>query len=338
MRWFFPSWNGDVRIEADEQRPDLTRMTVIRPTANERRILTALGKLIEARGWKSEKESASFGFWKDDGPSGQTWEIEVPFLVLGPWMTRFLKPGVATLTAVRIGEDVAVHDGTRDDLGDWVRSVLATPVELADALEKQVGKKKSKKTGTNTGTNTSSSSAATTVGRPTPCCPDAIQGALEPATEVLLAFLTEEQKEQWLRERRILAVGSHTGHRYLLCHRHGETARRLTKVAYDLEDHDVLHFHDWRVPPEEEVLAAKLILEHREPWLRNEATCLGDHDMVFPNPFGSYNDGIPDADFTDAIGAFLRASHEFRGDASSVRRLDRAAKYLLSYLGCRGAS
>ena len=36
----------------------------------------------------------------------------------------------------------------------------------------------------------------------------------------------------------------------------------------------MLHFHDNSVPPEEEVLAAKLILEHREPWLRNEATCL----------------------------------------------------------------
>ena len=54
------------------------------------------------------------------------------------------------------------------------------------------------------------------------------------------------------------------------------------------------------MPPEEEVLAAKLILEHREPWLRNEATCLQQtkdgkwHDLGFlryKNPFGDASDG-----------------------------------------------
>ena len=63
------------------------------------------------------------------------------------------------------------------------------------------------------------------------------------------------------------------------------------KICYDIDDRCVLHFHDWTVPPEEEVLATKLILEHREAWLRNEATVLqqdskgGWHDLSAPLTF-----------------------------------------------------
>ena len=58
---------------------------------------------------------------------------------------------------------------------------------------------------------------------------------------------------------------------------------------------------------EEEVLAAKLILEHREPWLRNEATMLSCNSsvLVFKNPFGDVNDGVPDANFTSRLGVSL---------------------------------
>jgi hypothetical protein len=64
----------------------------------------------------------------------------------------------------------------------------------------------------------------------------------------------------------------------------------------------VVHFHDRRVPPEEEVLAAKLILEHAEPWLRNEATLWSAGAMIFKNPFGNGMDGVEDATFTQRIG------------------------------------
>ncbi len=73
------------------------------------------------------------------------------------------------------------------------------------------------------------------------------------------------------------------------------------------DDLGVLHFHDNSVPPEEEVLATKLILEHRESWLRHEATCLGgDFDFVFKNPFGGGGDGVPDSQLTGEIGSFFR--------------------------------
>jgi len=62
-----------------------------------------------------------------------------------------------------------------------------------------------------------------------------------------------------------------SGHRYLVSHRHGRHAQRAGKICFDLEDSGVLHFHDNSAHPEEELLATKLIIEHRENWLRHEA-------------------------------------------------------------------
>jgi hypothetical protein len=109
--------------------------------------------------------------------------------------------------------------------------------------------------------------------------------------------------------------GGLSGNRYILAHRHSERARRQGRICFDVDDQMVVHFHDWTVPPEEEVLAAKLILEHREPWLRNEATMLGPQFnfreglricvMKFKNPFGGFSDGVPDANLTRAIGGLF---------------------------------
>lgn len=153
--------------------------------------------------------------------------------------------------------------------------------------------------------------AAATVKRPTPSCPQSIPGIVEAAQEVLLRFCDAEQRQQWLSERRLIARGNLTGHRYLIAHRHTPTAIQIGKCTFDLDEVAPMHFHDWTVPPEEEVLAVKLILEHREPWLRNEATCLGHMGMprteVFKNPFGDGLDGLPDAGLTEDLGrAFMR--------------------------------
>ena len=61
-------------------------------------------------------------------------------------------------------------------------------------------------------------------------------------------------------------------------------------------------------------MAAKLILEHREAWLRNEATVLqqdskGDwHDLGierYKNPFGDASEGRADAALTAMLGTVL---------------------------------
>lgn len=143
--------------------------------------------------------------------------------------------------------------------------------------------------------------AAVTVRRATPCCPQCTPGAVGPASEVLLAFLDERQHKDWAERRAIIVRGGLTGHRYLLAHRSTELAARMGRICFDMEDQLVIHFHDRSVPPEEEVLAAKLILEHREPWLRNEATTFGGAQH-FKNPFGDGGDGVWDATLTRQIG------------------------------------
>ena len=137
------------------------------------------------------------------------------------------------------------------------------------------------------------------------------------ARDVLLSFLSPEQHKDWADHRAIIVRGGLSGHRYLLAHRHSVTAKRLGKICYDLDDHFVLHFHQTEVPPEEEVLAAKLILEHREPWLRNEATVLqqaSDGKWVdlgflrYKNPFGDANNGRVDAAITAMLGIGVQSA------------------------------
>ena len=155
--------------------------------------------------------------------------------------------------------------------------------------------------------------AAVSTKRATPSCPQCMPGAILPATEVLLTFLDEQQHEDWAKRRVIEVVGGITGHRYLLSHRHGRYGQRWGRIAWDADDCDVLHFHDSSVPPEEEVLGAALVLEHREHWLRNEATCLGNFTDVLKNPFVDSSDGTESTSFTHSGGDLLEMTGRIAG-------------------------
>ena len=176
------------------------------------------------------------------------------------------------------GEKGSAEIGAVSELADVLEAATAgDPNRSTEEETKAIEKKKPEK--------------AATVKRPTPSCPQCYVDATEPATEVLLSFLDEEQHHQWSKDRSMIVTGGLTGHRYLIAHRHSEKAARAGKICYDIDDGGVLHFHDHSVPPEEEILATKLILEHREPWLRNEATCLGmtSTGMYMPGGCGGYD-------------------------------------------------
>jgi len=101
-------------------------------------------------------------------------------------------------------------------------------------------------------------------------------------------------------------AGHLSGHRYVIAHRHSKLAQQVGRICFDVDDEKVVHFHDWSVPPEEEVLAAKLIMEHSEPWLRNEATVFGPgRTDLYKNPFGDIGDGVESASFAQGIGEGL---------------------------------
>ena len=282
-----PSWNGDLRLEPDSGDPKTkTTLSIVEPTEAEKVALGAIGGILIDRKWidKPITEALVPGEPYRDGQVTSV-TINAPLEEVGPVLIAVMKPGPAVLTAVRFKDghiETVEHRGPRDS---------STSSELAAAASKPKAE------------------AAVTVKRPTPSCPECYVGAVGPANEVLLSFLTPEQHRTWARERYVIVRGGLTGHRYVIAHRATEIAARNQKICWDADDRDTLHFHDQSVPPEEEVLSAMLILQHREPWLRNEATCLGVRfSKVFKNPFGDHLDGVADAALTRVIGILADAA------------------------------
>lgn len=271
MDWYFPSWNGDFRLVPDGEG---SKLEIVEATEGEAH---ALGKFLERarkRGWTKCRKLGLTTHRRDSNI-----RLTASVAEAGKELTALLKPGAQTITAVRCeGGKVEVAEACE-----------AAKLAALTAPEKKADKAVSAK-------------------RPTPCCPACVPGAIERASEVLLSFLSPAEHAEWATRRTLSVVGGLSGHRYLLAHRGSELAAGWGRICFDCDDGGVLHFHDWSVPPEEEVLVTKLILEHCEPWLRNEATCLmfdRPFTDVFKNPFGDISDGTEDAAFTGALGGFL---------------------------------
>lgn len=244
------------------------KLKFVEPTSNERAILGRFLKIARKKKWTDAEDRAL-------DVDGGFIRLSVPVAKAAPVLVKLLKPKKQTLTAVEFKDGkLKVADGT----GETLTELAAEP----DAKR------------------------AVSVARPTPCCPACVDGAVAPASEVLQAFLSPAEHTDWAKRRAIVVTGGLSGHRYMLAHRHSTLARRLHWICYDLEDQEPLHFFDWSVPPEEEILASKLILEHREHWLRNEATAFA-HSPVYKNPFGDLSDGRPDAHFLESVGRILSA-------------------------------
>lgn len=273
MKFYIPSWNGDFRLEDDGNGG--TRLIVHDPTPHEQKIVEDFLQKAKAKGWTSEASSRG----------NATIAIAAPLSKASRILLKLARPKKQTLTAVSFSDGkLSVTEGTDPPALDRI----AKDVEVASATEDH-----------------NKPAKAVSVRRPTPCCPDCEVGSVAPASEVLLSFLDAQEHQTWARERAIVVTGGLTGHRYVLAHRQSKIATINTRMCFDLDDGQILHFHDNSVPPEEEVLAAKLILEHREPWLRNEATLLEGSNMKFKNPFGDLGDGTESAALMSAIGQWF---------------------------------
>lgn len=274
MKWYIPTWNGDLRLTPDKDNPEHTLLEIEKPTPEEKRVLDVLEKECRVRNLVDEWMPKSAGLFS----STERIVIRAPLTDIGPIVAKMVRPAPNVLTAITFKDGKCVTcSGTALELAEAVKEAVAQPPEKAPE-------------------------AAATVKRPTPSCPQCERGAILPASEVLLTFLSEEEHKTWAEDRFIVVTGGLSGHRYMLAHRHSAKAERVGRICFDLDDQQVVHFHDRSVPPEEEVLAAKLILEHREPWLRNEATVFGG-GLVFKNPFGDITDGLSDASLTHSIGS-----------------------------------
>jgi hypothetical protein len=282
MKLYIPSWNGDFRLEDDGKGG--TRLVVHDPTPHEQKIIGEFLLTAGAKGWVSDRDrDAHFG----QGARSEV-VISAPLSKASKILIKIARPTKQTLTAVSFSDGkLSVIEGADE----------AAVEKISDAVEKAAATE-----------DPQQPAKAASVRRPTPCCPDCEVGSVAPASEVLLAFLNEEEHATWARERAIVVTGGLTGHRYVLAHRHSDIAAFNSRMCFDLDDGQIVHFHDNSVPPEEEVLAAKLILEHRETWLRNEATLLGGNNMKFKNPFGDLDDGTESAAFMSEIGRWFRGA------------------------------
>ncbi len=281
MKFYLPSWNGDMRLT---EGPDGSRLTLIDPTPQEKIVAGEfLRKARQYQWWKGTPPA------KGEPYTGRMKDIPIlaPIAKASKVMVAIARPKDRTLTAVRFsdGKIETVEGATSKSI-----EAIEKKMERAKATEKKEKEAK-----------------AASIKRPTPCCPDRQPGSIGPASEVLLSFLSPSQHEQWARERAILVHGGLSGHRYVIAHRNTQLAQRMTRICFDVDDQKIMHFHDWSVPPEEEVLAAKLIMEHAEPWLRNEATLLGGGRDKYKNPFGGGGDGTESAAFAASFGRTLES-------------------------------
>ena len=323
--WYLPSYHGDLRLEPMDNDLSRTRLTIVRPTPHEQQMLQAMEVIFRRKGWWDSPEPLcrkATRKWLQKAQEVVTCEIAAPFAELGALIVGKMKPGPSTLTAVRFESGkvltVAADEG---DLSDAMKAALAlgsaldgpssAPAPSAPAPALPPDPSPSAETAlakieapAPPAPPVDKPEVAASVQRPTPCCPQCVPGSVEPASEVLLSFLDEEQHESWAKDRCIKVVGGYTGVEYLLAHRHTKRAQKIGRICWSITDEQVVHFHQTEVPPEEEVLAAKLILEHREDWLRNEATFFGS-GAKFKNPFGDVQDGVADAVFMERFGEIL---------------------------------
>jgi hypothetical protein len=273
-RWYIPSWCGDFRLEADGD--DTCKLLVTDPTPAE---IMLLGKfLTKAR--KKEWCSSVCGI-AERGESVLTLKASVTkagLELLSRGEVKGLKKRKAILTTVKStsGEVIAIAGGEG----------------LAESLDKVKDKKE-----------------AVTSKRPTLCCPTPISGPEQRASDVLKAFSTTQQWQDWMEYGFLVCRGNLTGHPYRVCHRHSDLASKQGKIAWDLHDDHVVHCYDWSVPPAEEVLGAKLCFEHAEHWIRNRSGYFGPEPR-FHNPFRSDNeqgmDGVEDSAFVGTIGLAVK--------------------------------
>lgn len=269
--WYVPNHSGDYRLESSEEGAGCT-LTTEDLTPEEVHKVTELLSVANDKGWTETKSVVAKG--------RNTIEFSAPVADVGVVLARKALPNRGVLTAVK---------SVRGTLMAIVDESEATPSGAFEAVKKE------------------EADAAVTVRRATPCCPDPVptDGPLKLSSRVLREFCTKQQWRDWVNHGQLICRGSRTQTRYRLVHRQHPLAAMQGKICRDIDHGVTLHFHDSLLPPAEEVLGAKLILENREHWLRNEATYFSKRGFIFKNPFGSMADGTADATLFRQFGALL---------------------------------
>lgn len=104
---------------------------------------------------------------------------------------------------------------------------------------------------------------AVSVAVPTKGCPEPDFNATDVrARAVLMAFLSPEQRSDFLKYNRFVTFGATTGHRYMVISRHNREAlaRFGGRGLYDIDEESPICVHDYMVPAAEEMLALHMLV------------------------------------------------------------------------------
>lgn len=290
--WFFPCWSGDFRLEAAPDVGDgpTCILTVEDPTAADYQILTALLTVAREKSWIG----SSLGIQ----PKGvSVLPIAAPMNVVAPYIAKEVHPEGDVWTILRHSNGkVTLDDGIPSvDPGVNVEDESVDPkVVLAEnpwAYYEDCDKCKAPKGVACTDLRSKSGkdlakahkgriqnlpvaivastvTAAATVKSPRQGCP-APTACERRASEVLRTFSTASQMRTWEEQGRMRVIGGVSGRGYDLYHRDVAARRGMGTVLAIAGTGEEVCVWDDRVPPEEETLAIKAAVEHRESWLRS---------------------------------------------------------------------
>lgn len=253
--WAIPSWSGDFRIEPDPDDAGRSILSVTKPTVAETEALKRFEKKAVAAGWT---EAAKIH-------EREKTVLVAPVEVVGAAMMKVLglsrRKGILTAFAFADGKVKTTEIVDEAELPKWAR------------VQREEG-----------------ATAAATVSRPTLSCPECTDRPADEraACDVLWEFLDAEQRREWIARRAITVFGGRSGHCYRVAARYTAEARRAGRCTIDLDDRTVLHAYKWDVPAEEEVLTIKILLEHREEWIR----VTPEVDRWYADPDGGARRGV----------------------------------------------
>lgn len=237
--WFLPVSSGDFRLEKIAGDDDHVLLTVEDPTDADRKLLTPFFKTMKEMDMLVGMPEARISLY------GRT-EIKLRGKIedIGPLLADKVHEDAKLWTAVRhVGGVVSVLDGN----GSELFKQLPAKQDASNLPAKQEPE------------------AVATVREPRRGCPPP-ETARRRASEVLRTFSTARQMEQWERHGAMKVIGNQTGKAYWLHHRASAVAHGLRHLLVEaVTGHEICIWDD-RVPAEEEALAMKLAVEHREEW------------------------------------------------------------------------
>ena len=248
LTWFIPSFYGDIRLQAAGKKECVVIAEQL--TTQERKTLEELQKLALRKGWVEK------GTLLVPTESAKSTQVKVPIEKVAKLIAKALKPGKQLVSAVKFGNGrmEEVHEST---------------FTVSGATEEKRERKPKSET-----EPAPAPARATTVAAPTRGCP---APDFDPATlrarEVLMSFLDEGQREDFIKHNRFITFGATTGHRYMVTSRHAraQLERFGGRSLYDLDEQRAICTHDWDVPAEEEMHALNVLVQlpGHEQWIRD---------------------------------------------------------------------